>query len=321
MTCHNCQTLCKKSGKHRNGLQRYRCNQCRKTFTEEHEKPLEEMRLKMDKALLCLQLLVEGNSIRSTERITGVHRDTILDLLVLAGEKCERLLNERIKGLPVRDVQCDEMWGYVGMKQKTMKRKTAAGTLNATDTLGDAWTFVAMERHSKLVLAWHLGRRTVRHTVDFTEKLYAATEGRFQLTTDGFAGYPDAIAYSLGTRVDFAQLVKVYAASVDGNANERRYSPAIVTKAIPTPRWGNPDMERVCTSHIERQNLTMRMMIRRLTRLTNAFSKKWSNLRAALALHFAYYNFCRVHKSLRCTPAMEAGITGHIWELKDLLTA
>jgi transposase-like protein/IS1 family transposase len=319
MTCHNCQSLCKKSGKHRNGLQRFRCNQCQKTFTEEHEKPLDEMRLKMDKALLCLQLLVEGNSVRSIERLTGVHRDTILDLLVLAGEKCERLLSERIKGLPVRDVQCDEMWGYVGMKQKTMKRKTAAGTLKSADTLGDAWTFVAVERHTKLVLAWHLGRRTVRHTVDFTEKLHEATSGRFQLTTDGFAAYPDAVAYSLGTRVDFAQLVKVYAASPDGNANERRYSPAIVTKAIPTPRWGQPDMERVCTSHVERQNLTMRMMMRRLTRLTNAFSKKWDNLRAALALHFAYYNFCRIHKSIRCTLAMEAGITGHVWELRELL--
>jgi transposase-like protein/IS1 family transposase len=318
MTCHNCQSLCKKSGKHRNGLQRYRCNQCRKTFTEEHEKPLEEMRLNMDKALLCLQLLVEGNSIRSTERITGVHRDTILDLLVLAGEKCERLLNEKVKGLPVRDVQCDEMWGFVGMKQKTLRRKLKADPM-ADTTQGDAWCFVALERHTKMVMAWHLGKRTVRHTVDFTEKLYEATEGRFQITTDGFAAYPDAIAYSLGTRVDFAQLVKVYAASPDGKGAEKRYSPAEVVSAIPTPRWGNPIPERISTSHVERQNLTMRMMIRRLTRLTNAFSKKWENLRAALALHFAYYNFCRVHKTLRCTPAMEAGITRHVWELKELL--
>lgn len=267
----------------------------------------------MDKALLVLRLLVEGNSIRSTERITGVHRDTILDLLVLAGEKCERLLNEKIKGLAVRDVQADEMWGYVGMKERTKKRKT-----EADPTFGDAYTFVAIERHTKLVLAWHLGRRNVRDTVEFTEKLHEATEGRFQLTTDGFVAYPDAVAYSLGTRVDFAQLVKVYAQPEQGGG-ERRYSPAQVIKAIPTPKWGNPDPERISTSHVERQNLTMRMMMRRLTRLTNAFSKKWENLRAALALHFAYYNFCRIHKALRCTPAMEAGLTGHIWELKDLL--
>jgi transposase-like protein/IS1 family transposase len=319
MTCHNCQLKAKKFGKDRKGNQRYRCAGCRKTFQEQQDKPLNNMYLPIEKAVLCLQLLVEGNSIRSTERITGVNRNTILDLLVLAGEKCERLLAEKIKGVPVRDVQCDEMWGYVGMKQKTMKRKTAAGTINSSDTLGDAWTFVAIERHTKLVLAWHLGRRTVRHTVDFTEKLYEATQGRFQLTTDGFAAYPDAVAYSLGTRVDFAQLVKIYAASPDGHHNERRYSPAIVTKAVPTVRWGNPDVDRICTSHVERQNLTMRMMMRRLTRLTNAFSKKWENLQAALALHFAYYNFCRIHKTLRCTPAMEAGITGHIWELKELL--
>ena len=319
MTCHNCKIKTQKFGKDRKGNQRYRCVTCKKRFTEPKEKPLNNMYLPLDKAVLCLQLLVEGNSLRSVERITGVTMHTLLDLLLLAGEKCERLLNEKIKGLPVRDVQCDEMWGYVGMKQKTMKRKTAAGTLNADGLLGDAWTFVAIETHTKLVLAWHLGRRTVRHTVEFTEKLHEATEGRFQLTTDGFNAYPDAVAYSLGTRVDFAQLVKVYAASPDGHAAERRYSPAIVTKAIPTPRWGQPDPERICTSHVERQNLTMRMMMRRLTRLTNAFSKKWENLRAALALHFAYYNFCRIHKTLRCTPAMEAGITKTVWELKDLL--
>jgi hypothetical protein len=144
------------------------------------------------------------------------------------------------------------------------------------------------------------------------------TEGRFQLTTDGFRGYPDAVAYSLGTRVDFAQLVKVYKQPL-GGGGERRYSPAEVIKAIPTPMWGRPDPERISTSHVERQNLTMRMMMRRLTRLTNAFSKKWENLRAALALHFAYYNFCRVHKTLRCTPAMEAGIANTIWTLQDLL--
>lgn len=315
MTCHVCQANAKRFGKDRKGNQRYRCLSCSKTFTNQER--VEGKYLPMDKAVLCLNLLVEGNSLRSVERITGVTLHTLLDLLLLVGEKCERLLNDKIKDVPVRDVQCDEMWGFVGMKNKTLKRKTAAGTLNATETLGDAYTFVAIERHTKLVLAWHLGRRTVRHTVDFTEKLYEATQGRFQLTTDGFAAYPDAVAYSLGTRVDFAQLIKVYSQPREG---EHRYSPAEVVSAIPSPRWGNPIPERICTSHVERQNLTMRMMMRRLTRLTNAFSKKWENLRAALALHFAYYNFCRIHKTIRCTPAMEAGITNTIWTLKDLLT-
>ena len=311
MTCHNCQILCKKFGKHRNGLQRFRCKQCRRTFTEEHARPLDEMRLSIEKAVLCLQLLVEGNSVRSTERITGVHRDTILDLLILAGERCERLLTEKIKGVRARDVQADEMWGFVGMKEKTKKLQGSHD-----EATGDAYTFVAMERHTKLVIAWHLGRRNVRDTVLFTEKLHEATEGPFQLTTDGFAAYPDAVAYSLGTRVSFAQLVKLYKANRDGI---QKYSPAQIKEVVAYPRWGQPDRERVCTSHVERQNLTMRMMMRRLTRLTNAFSKKWENLRAALALHFAYYNFCRVHSKIRCTPAMRAGLTGHIWELKDLL--
>ena len=144
----------------------------------------------------------------------------------------------------------------------------------------------------------------------------ASGAGRFQLTTDGFPAYYDAVLYSLGTRVDFGQLVKIYAHLQE---KETRYSPSEVVDAIPTVRFGNPDTERICTSHVERQNLTMRMMMRRLTRLTNAFSKKWANLKAALALHFAYYNFCRIHKTLRCTPAMAAGITKSVWELKDLL--
>ncbi len=204
MTCHVCQTLAKRFGKDRKGNQRYRCPSCGKTFTAQQR--VEGMYLPMDKAALCVQLLVEGNSLRSVERITGVSLHTLLDLLILVGEKCERLLSDKIQGLPVRDVQADEMWGYVGMKEKTKK---IYGLTDAA--LGDAYTFVAIERNTKLVIAWHLGRRGAKDTVEFTEKIYNATEGRFQLTTDGFNAYPDAVAYSLGTRVDFAQLIKVYA--------------------------------------------------------------------------------------------------------------
>jgi transposase-like protein/IS1 family transposase len=313
MTCHNCQSQAVKIGKDRKGNQRFRCLSCRKTFGEK-KRQLNNMYLPLDKAVLVLRLLVEGNSIRSTERITGVEKKTILSLLVLAGEKCERLLNEKIKAVPVRDVQADELWGYVGLKERTKKKNGVDD-----DTLGDAWTYVAIERHSKLILAWHLcHKRTVRETVEFTEKINYATEGRFQVTTDALAAYPDAITYSLGTRVDYAQLIKILAHPRDEG---HRYSPPEVVEIITKPRFGNPDPDRICTSHVERQNLTMRMMMRRLTRLTNGFSKKWENLRAALALHFAFYNFCRIHSSIRCTPAMEAGITKHVWELKDLLTA
>jgi len=221
-------------------------------------------------------------------------------------------MEERIHGLRVKEVQCDEMWGFIGMKEKT---KAAKGRDDVT--LGDAWTFVAIERHSKLVLAWHLGRRTERDTVAFTEKLAAATEGSFQVTTDGFAAYRDAVVLSLGAQgVDFAQLVKLYAATPE---SEKRYSPAECIGCKKTPVFGNPDGAKISTSHVERQNLTMRMQMRRLTRLTNAFSKKWEKLYAMLSFYFAWYNFCRVHQTLRVTPAMEAGITDHIWEIRDLI--
>jgi transposase-like protein/IS1 family transposase len=313
MTCHNCQSKCKRFGRTSQGHQRYRCCQCSKTFSETPQHPLGGMRLSLDRALLCVQLIVEGNSIRSTERITGVHRDTILALLVLAGQRCEKLLEEKLVGLRVSDVQCDEMWGYVGMKEK------AKGSLyKNVDTLGDAYTYVAIERNTKLILAWHIGKRNRPETLEFMLKLRRATAGKFQLTTDGWPAYPDAVERVFGMDINFAQLVKVYAATRDG---EQRYSPAEVVDVVVVPRTGMPDFERICTSHVERQNLTMRMQIRRLTRLTNAFSKKWENLRAAIALHFAFYNFCRTHKTIRCTPAMESGITNHVWSLAELLGA
>ena len=207
-------------------------------------------------------------------------------------------------------MQCGEIGGVVDCKEKN----------NFEECLdrGDAYCFVAIERYTKLILAWHLGRRTAENTELFTEKLDQATSGRFRLTTDGFAAYPDAVHYSLGTRVDFAQLVKVYTAADDP---DRRYSPASVVNAIPVPRWGDPDPQSICTSHVERKNLTMRMQLRRLTRFTNAFSKKWENLKAALVVYFAHYNFMRVHTTLRVTPGMQAGLNNHIWTWEELLVA
>jgi len=313
MTCSTCNVDCQRFGSHRNGLRRFRCPQCKRTYTEPHIRTLDTMYIPEEKAVLVMRLLLEGNSIRSSERISGLDRTTIARLLVLAGERCEKLLADTITNLRVRDVEADEMWGFVGMKEK------AKGNLHKNeDSLGDAYTYVALERNSKLILAWHLGKRNRQDTLAFVLKLRNATEGRFQLTTDGWPSYPDAVERVFGSEIDYAQLVKVYAATRDG---EQRYSPAEVVDVEVVPRAGMPDYERICTSHVERQNLTMRMQIRRLTRLTNAFSKKWENLRAAIALHFAYYNFCRIHQSLRVTPAMEAGLTDHVWELKELLAA
>ena len=313
MNCPQCESRCKLFGKHRNGLQRYRCNHCRKTYTEEHKRPLGAMTVPVERAVLALQLLIEGTSIRSTERITGLHRDTILRLLVLAGERCEKLLGRKLRNVPVKDVQCDEIWGYIFKKEghKTTEE------IETDNTIGDAYTFVAMEKNTKLVLNFALGRRNQSTTDAFIEGLRLATSPRrFQITTDGFSSYIPAIQWALDDRVDYGILVKQYA---DSRIEEKRYSPAECAGCKRKTVIGTPNKKRISTSHIERQNLTMRMQIRRLTRLTNAFSKKWENLWAALCLHFAYYNFCRIHTSLRVTPAMESGLTDRVWTIRELL--
>jgi transposase-like protein/IS1 family transposase len=310
MKCEECGIRCKKHGKNRNGSQRFRCAQCGATYSEAPADRIDGTNIPLPEVVKVLQLLVEGCSIRSIERITGLHRDTILNLLVVAGEKCEKLMGRLIVNVPVKDVECDEIWGFVGKKQKQVRPED-------DQNLGDAYTFVAMERNTKLVLNFALGKRNQETTDLFIEGLRAATSSQpFQVTTDGFAPYVSAIDSTLHDRVDFARLIKVYRATPEG---ERRYSPAEVVDTEIVPAIGNPKYDRVCTSHIERQNLTMRMQIRRLTRLSNAFSKKWENLWAALCLHFAYYNFVRIHRSLRVTPAMESGITDRVWGLEDLL--
>ena len=313
MTCHNCQLKAVKAGKDRKGGQRFLCRNCKRYVHVERERLLGSMNLPEDKALLILQLLVEGSSVRSISRITGVEKKTILSLLVLAGERCEELMRRKIKGVAVKDVEADEIWGFVGMKNRAKLHKKID-----SPEVGDAYTFVGIERNSKLILAWHLGQRDMVNTEAFTEKLDYATSGRFQLSTDGWAPYENAVSYSLGTRVDYAMLIKVYANSREG---ETKYSPPEVVKTVSKDMIGSPDPRRICTSIVERSNLSMRTAIRRLTRLTNAFSKKWDNLKAALALYFAYYNFCRIHSSIRCTPAMESGLTGHIWTVRELLAA
>jgi transposase-like protein/IS1 family transposase len=310
VTCHNCKTECKRKGKDRKGNQPYQCRLCRKTFQEPREKPLEGMYLPVEKAEQILKLLLEGNSVSSVERVTDVHHGTILKLLVLAGEKCERIMSRMVVNVKVRDVECDELWSYIGKKQKRVKP-------DDDPNLGDAYTFVAIERHCKLILNFALGKRDQATTDVFIEGLRGATAPEhFQVTTDGFVPYRSAIQNTLEDRVDYAQLIKVYKASVEG---EERYSPAEVASVEVVPVMGRPDPERICTSIVERQNLSVRMGTRRFTRLTNAYSKKWENHWAAIALWMTFYNFCRVHRSIRMTPAMAAGITGRIWTVRDLL--
>jgi len=313
VTCHSCQISCNRFGKHRNGLQRFRCSQCRKTFTETHQRPLDEMRLPLDKAIMILTLLVEGMSVRSIERITQVHRDTILRLLILAGERCTRLLDEKMRGVKCNYLQADEIWTFCMKKQKQVRKGDPA-------EFGDQWVFVALNQESKLVPYFEVGKRTRETTVRFLAGIKSRISyDRFQLTTDGFHFYERGVEDVFAGQADFAQLVKLYGDY--GQHGNERYSPGRITEVISKIRDGRPDPDHISTSHVERQNLTMRMAMRRFTRLTNGFSKSLKHLKAAVALHFAFYNFARTHKSLRCTPAMEAGIADHIWGIKELLEA
>lgn len=312
--CPNCPGRAVRWGKDRAGHQRFRCRNCGATFADRPARPLGNLRLGMDRAVLVLSLLTEGSSIRSTERVTGHHRDTITRLLVFAGSKCESLLNRLVRGIEAKDVQADELWCFVAMKEKTKNR------LKISDSeIGDAYSYLAIDRDSKLVLAHHVGRRTTEDTHRFMAKLACATSGRLQLSTDAFGPYPAAAETHLGARVDHGQLLKSY--SGEGLDSDRRYSPPSIIAVEKRIVSGNPDEARICTSHVERANLHVRMQMRRFTRLTTGFSRKRDNLKAAVALHFAAYNLTWMHSSIRMTPAMKAGITRKPWNLREVLTA
>ncbi len=313
MTCEACNVDCQRFGKHRNGLQRFRCLQCKRTYTEPHQRVLDATYVTEDRIVLALRLLLEGNSIRSTERLTELDRNTIMRLLVLAGERCEKLMDARMRNLEVKHLQIDEIWTYVGKKQRRVRK-------GDSPEVGDQWVFVAIDADTKLVPAFHIGKRHRLDTRSFLWNLYERISGRTQITTDGLTHYTAGVPDAFGLDVDFAQLVKLFGDYGQHDTAEARYSPSPIVEVISKVRCGNPDPQHISTSFVERQNLTMRMAIRRFTRLTNAFSKKLANLKAAVALHFAYYNFCRVHSSLRVTPAMEAGITDHVWTLREMLT-
>ena len=296
MTCQKCAATCHRHGRNRSGTQRFRCPVCYKTFSEKRWS-VGGMYLSRDKVRLVVHLLVEGNSIRSTERLAGVHRRTILTLLKKLGDRCSDLLRRCVRGMAVRHVELDEIWTFVGKKQHRLTPYE-----QSLQNLGDAYCFIAMESDTKLVLTWHLGKRDEPNTMDFITKVRDATAGTYQISTDGFPAYERAIDAGLLDRADYARIVKV----VGPDAKEAVF--------------GNPDLDQTCTSFIERQNGTLRQWCKRMARRTYSFSKKWENLRAALAVHFAYYNFCRIHGSLRVTPAMEAGISGHVWGLDEMLT-
>jgi IS1 family transposase len=278
-----------------------------------HRKGKDKMNaLTTDKKLAVLSSLIEGNSIRSTERMTGIHRDTICRLLVAVGNHCGELLDARIRNVRVQYVEADEIWTYVGKKNRHVNDDDPA-------EFGDQWVFVAMDAETKLIPSYVVGKRTRETTYRFLLDLQKrVADTRFQLTTDGYHFYERGVEDVFAGTVDFAQLIKLYSNEV--RAGNERYSPSPIVEIIAKVRDGNPDPEYISTSYVERQNLTMRMHMRRFTRLTNAFSKRLMSLKAACALHFAHYNFCRIHSSLRVTPAMAAGISSEIWPLDRLLS-
>lgn len=267
-------------------------------------------RLSIDRQAQILSCLVEGNSIRSVERMTDTHRDTIMRLMVNVGTACARLMQERMTNLSCRRIQVDEIWAYVGKKQRWL-------TSNDDPTqVGDMWTFVAIDADSKLVPTYRVGKRNLPTATAFLCDLSSRLTNRIQLSSDAMNAYVEATEQAFGENIDYAQIVKVYEAEPTGPG---RYSPPRVVNTEKSYFVGTPDPAHVSTSFVERQNLTMRMQMRRFTRLTNAFSKKVENLRAAVGLHFAHYNFVRVHSSLRVTPAMAAGVANEIWSMEELV--
>jgi len=285
------------------------CGVLTKAYPLKHNRIMN--RLSARQRTQIIAALVEGNSIRATCRMTGAAKGTVLKLLAEIGSACAAYQEKHLRGLTCRRVQCDEVWAFCYAKEKNVpvKHRGEWG-------FGDVWTWTAIDADSKLVPCWSVGRRDAGEAHRFIGKLAERLAHRIQLTTDGFRPYFEAVEGAFGANVDYAMLVKLYGAEP---ANESRYSPAKCIGARATAITGDPEFEHISTSYAERQNLTMRMSMRRFTRLTNAFSKKVENLEYALALHFMYYNFCRVHQTLKMTPAMAAGLTDHPWTIEEVV--
>lgn len=274
-------------------------------------------RLTTQKRRQVVASLVEGNSIRATVRMTGVAKNTVSKLLVDMGTVCSIYQDRVMRDLPCERLQVDEIWAFCYAKERNVpvEKRGEFG-------YGDVWTWVALDADTKLVPTYHIGAREAQDAHLFITDLARRLRSRVQLTTDGLRSYVSAVDAAFNGEIDYAQLIKLYGVSPEG---DRRYSPAVCIGADSHKVRGNPDPDHISTSYVERQNLTMRMSMRRFTRLTNGFSKKVENLAAAVSLHFMHYNFCRVHKSLspsrgaRRTPAMAAGVTDHVWTLDELI--
>ncbi|MBZ5553910.1 MAG: IS1 family transposase [Acidobacteriia bacterium] len=266
--------------------------------------------LTTQKRAQVIAALVEGNSIRSTVRMTGVAKNTVIKLLVDLGAACERYQREHLNGLNCRHIQCDEIWSFCYAKGKNVP-KEKIGQFG----FGDVWTWVAIDADSKLAISWLVGKRTAEYAKAFIDDLSSRLAHRVQLTTDGLRVYLTAVEGVFGADIDYAMLIKLYG---EDRSEDTKYSPPKCIGCESAAIIGNPDPRHISTSFVERQNLNMRMSMRRFTRLTNAFSKKIENLAHAVSLHFFYYNYGRIHQTLRVTPAMQAGVSDHVWTLEEI---
>ena len=269
-------------------------------------------KLPAEKRAQIIHLLVEGNSLRATARLADVSFNTTAKLFVDTARACADYQDRTLRNLKCKRLQLDEIWSFIYAKQKNV-----AGAKAAPANAGDIWTWVAIDADTKLVPSWRIGDRSSQTAIVFTDDLASRLASRVQITTDGHKAYIEAVEGSFGADVDYAMLVKIYGAD---QAGEKRYSPAECIGAVKHRVEGNPDPKHVSTSFAERQNLTLRMSSRRFTRLTNAFSKKVENHALSVALHYMNYNFCRIHKTLRVTPAMAAGVTDKLWSIGDIVS-
>jgi len=312
MTCLRCKhDGAKRFGTYgRKRIQRYRCPACNSTFSEPRQRPLGRHYTDPAAAARTVNLLLEGMSVRAVSRVTGVHKGTILSLLLTIGDKCRNLFDKRVSGIRPRFVQADELWTFVHTKERHMHP-------GSPDEWGDSYIWMAIDSDTKMVLSYLVAKREAMSAYVFIRDLSERVTVRFQLTTDGLRSYVPAVEEYFGADIDFAQLVKLYGTN-DGEGPEW-YEPSKVTATIPVVVSGDPDESRISTSHVERANLSVRTHLRRFTRLSLGFSKTIDHLKAAVNLYMTYFNFCRVHQTLRVTPAMEAGITDHIWTVQELV--
>ena len=267
--------------------------------------------LPLENQTMAIHALAEGNSIRSIERMTGIHRDTIMRLGVKLGQACQSLLDETMQNLELGSIQVDEIWGFIGKKQKNVTRA------DDKHLVGDVWTYIALDVQTKLIPSYIVGKRDAYHTNAFMFDLSARIKNRVQISSDGMQSYAAAVERGFGAGVDYAQIVKTYAS--DERYPQGKYSAPEVVSVEKSVVIGSPREALISTSHVEKQNHTLRMHCRRLTRLTNAFSKKLENFKAAIGLNFAYYNFVKTHGAIRCTPAMAAGIMPSAMTVRELV--